>query len=589
MSAYQKHIENEAEPQELPSVIDLTRQYEHEDNHINASIDIFVLMVKGTGGKTLYDAVITRINRFTNGYLPPLYSYSKSRVALRKTYGIEPIEYDVCPKGCKMFANNDDSTKCHCESSRYKNGTNIAHQTMIYLPLKEQLAIFVNNEHIRELLKYRADRESSDIMKDCFDEGLYKDIKDTKFKDKMDLALSLYTDDFQVHKRGKHSMTIVHFVILNLPRDVRYEDQNMIQVCIPPGPNKADDLYSFLDPVINELKDLCKNGMVIRMDSGEIMLKAHLLFIGGDILAVAKLAGHAGHKHYHGCRFCTIRGVYQLNRMTFPPVPKKNQQQRIADSNSNTGTNQNDDRPKPTIRVSTTYKEVDESVGQKQECPFTDLPTFHGATFFPIDIMHLLGPGIGKQLWSMIQGTYGTENCPLYLSNNNQELIGTRVASSRSLTPSSFSGDCGDISCQSGFYRAVDWIHFVLYIVPTTVLDFFTDSTTRKALIDISTIYRYAFSREMGNDEISCLRTAVKCWIEWLNDQVNNEKISAAVFTINQHYLTHLCKTIERDGPLPYLAAFNIERAIGEIKKRVRSKRHPGKNVGNVLIELAAI
>ena len=74
----------------------------------------------------------------------------------------------------------------------------------------------------------------------------------------------------------------------------------------------------------------------------------------------------------------------------------------------------------------------------------------------------------------------------------------------------------------------------------------------------------------------------MKCWINWLNEQVHDGKMSASVFTINQHYLTHMCKTIERDGPLPYLAAFNMERAIGELKKRIRSKRHPGKNAGNV-------
>ncbi|KAG2212136.1 hypothetical protein INT45_010986 [Circinella minor] len=405
---------------------------------------------------------------------------------------------------------------------------------------------FVSNKHTRELLKYRAERQSSEIMKDCFDGAVYKDLKSMKFQGKMDLALALYTDDFQVYRRGKHSMTIVHVVILNIPEEVRCEDQNMIQVCIPPGPNKASDLFSFLDPVLKELKDLCKNGMVIRMDSGDVMLKAHLLFIGGDIPAMAKMAGHAGHTHYHGCRFFTGR--------------------------------HNRRRPKPVIRRAHTYRTVDKHLGQNKVCPFAELPTFYGATFFPIDIMHLLGPGIGKQLWSIIQGTYGTDNCPLYLPNATQELIGARIAASRNLTPSSFSGDCGDLSFQSGFYRAVDWIHFVLYIVPTIVLELYVDPATCKALIDLSTIYRYAFSREIDKDGISCLRNAVKYWIKWLEDQVNSGNISPAVFTINQHYLTHLCKTIERNGPLPYLAAFNMERAIGEIKKRVRSKRHAGKN-----------
>ena len=73
-----KNTEAELYPRKAPTVIDLTRQYTYEDEHIQESIDIFALMVKGTRGKTLYDAVIKRINQYTNGYLPLLYSYSKS-------------------------------------------------------------------------------------------------------------------------------------------------------------------------------------------------------------------------------------------------------------------------------------------------------------------------------------------------------------------------------------------------------------------------------------------------------------------------------------------------------------------------------
>ena len=328
----------------------------------------------------------------------------------------------------------------------------------------------------------------------------------------------------------------------------------MLQVCVTPGPQKPKDLYSFLEPLHKELNDLCKDGMIVKTDTCDIKLCAHLLFIGGDIPAVAKIAGVGYHTSYHGCRFCTILGVYQGTQMTFPPVSK------------------NDTRPKPVAQLSSTYQKANKRIGQKTKCLFADLPTFHGATFFPIDIMHLLGPGLGKQLWKTIQGKYSKDTSPLYLSNAQQEVIGARIAASRNLTPSSFLGDCGDITVQSGFYRAVDWIHSVLYLVPTIVLEFYDDNTTRNALIAFVTIYRYAFTREVGPEEIACLRNAVKSWTDWLMHHVNDGSIHCGILTINMHYLMHLCKTVERNGPLPYLAAFNMERAIGEIKKRIQSK-----------------
>ena len=95
--------------------------------------------------------------------------------------------------------------------------------------------------------------------------------------------------------------------------------------------------------------------------------------------------------------------------------------------------------------------------------------------------------------------------------------------------------------------------------------------------------------REIDENGMTCLRSAVKSWTNWLCKQVNSKTLSAAAFTINEHYLTHLCKTIERNGPLVYLAAFNMERSIGAIKTRVRSHRHPGINAGNMLLDLAAV
>ncbi|KAG2213296.1 hypothetical protein INT45_012599 [Circinella minor] len=144
INIYQNNTETEPCPKQTPSVIDVRRQYSYEDEHIKANMDIFSLMVKGGGSKTLYDAVISRVNKFTSGYLPQLYSYHKSREALRTTYGVEPVTFDVCQKGCMMFKDGDDSRECcHCHSPRYKTEKEIANETMIYLPLKGQLATFM--------------------------------------------------------------------------------------------------------------------------------------------------------------------------------------------------------------------------------------------------------------------------------------------------------------------------------------------------------------------------------------------------------------------------------------------------------------
>ncbi|KAG2216236.1 hypothetical protein INT45_002778 [Circinella minor] len=532
-------INNNSHVTSAAKVIDVRQRYARDDAHIKASLDMYEITIRHGGTQELFDKMIARFNQYIDKQLPPLYSFHKSRQALRESYGIQPNEYHICKNGCMMFKDENIALECdECHEPRYQDADSLTpKRTMVQLPLKEQLALFVNDDRVRKMLKHRANWVSSaTVKKSIFDGAVYKELLNNNiFTEEIDIALALYVDDFEGFKRGKNTMSICHIVILNLPEDIRYEDANMIQIFVAPGPNKPKDLPSFLDPVLQELEELCKHGMVVETKGQKIPLKAHLLFVGGDVPGVAKVAGHIGHQSYKGCRFCTIKGVHQEGRMTFPPVLKS--KTRHESISTNIGRNN--------------------EIGQSAASPFANLSTFHGATFFPIDIMHLM-KGVGEQLWNMIKGVYGKDDCPLYLLNVEQKQIGSRIASSRHLTPSSFSGDCGDVSLQTGFYRAVDWIHFVL-------------------------------SREIDENGVSCLRHAVKSWTNWLSKQVKNRKLSAAVFTINEHYLTHLCKTIEQDGPLIYLAAFSMEREIGIIKKRIRSHRHPGMNAGNSLVDLAAV
>ena len=60
-------------------------------------------------------------------------------------------------------------------------------------------------------------------------------------------------------------------------------------------------------------------------------------------------------------------------------------------------------------------------------------------------------------------------------------------------------------------------------------------------------ITRISLYREIDENGITCLRSTVKSWTNWLCKQVNSKKLSAAAFTINEYFLTYLCKTIKRD------------------------------------------
>ncbi|KAF7720847.1 hypothetical protein EC973_005915, partial [Apophysomyces ossiformis] len=99
------------------------------------------------------------------------------------------------------------------------------------------------------------------------------------------IALALYTDGFNPSKRGGLKMTIIHFVILKYPPEIRYKNSNMIQVYITPGPEAPRDLLSYLQPTMRELEIPQTAGLKVETNSREIT-KVHLLLATGDIPVV---------------------------------------------------------------------------------------------------------------------------------------------------------------------------------------------------------------------------------------------------------------------------------------------------------------
>ncbi|KAI9246296.1 hypothetical protein BDA99DRAFT_543388 [Phascolomyces articulosus] len=215
----------------------------------------------------------------------------------------------------------------------------------------------------------------------------------------------------------------------------------------------------------------------------------------------------------------------------------------------------------PLLSYQNDDKDKNRNTGQVHASPFSSLPTFHSATFFPSDLMHMLA-GIGKQIWHMISGDFGKEEGHLlYLAPCTCQEIGDLIVNSYTLS-TNFSSNCGNIDTHSSFYRSIDWIHFTLYLLSSILLEYYSDQRTCDALILLAKIFKYICSHEICKDDIHDIKDAVGKWNNWLLDQVNNKRLPGSVFTINQHYLMHVYKLIECLGPMPHFAAFCIERAI---------------------------
>ena len=467
--------------------------------------DIYALAIAHGASRELCDKIMKRFNSYIGDRLPHLLSSYCTKKILRDIYPVKPKSYPVCQNGCMLLSNpSPNVAECPYCMCTFFYPNHKPKQTVEYLSLSDQLALMVKDDGTRDLLKYGQQYSASDdgVMYDMFDSPLMKKIKKTHlFDGDINLSLILFTDDFQPFKRSSHSMMLVHGIVLDLSPEVRYEQKNMLQICTTPGP-RTIDVSSFLEPVLQDLKAMAKDGFLVQIGNAKLRVKAHLMLVGGDMPAVAKMTGLVGHTGYYGCRFCYINGTTSVMRdyhiLTL----------HIGEHNGSTVTFPPEDVASD-IRLPDMYKSLHPSVGQRYASPFSMLPSFHGYTFFPMDIMHLLGHGIAHQVWNIMRGSYDKNSNPLYLSTVNRSIIGKQFIISKQTTPSSFSGSCGDIEQKAGFFRAVDWIHFARFFLPTIVLEYVSNPVARRALYHLSNIYAIAFSRRIIQKDVKLLKISV--------------------------------------------------------------------------------
>ncbi|KAI8329664.1 hypothetical protein BC941DRAFT_518632 [Chlamydoabsidia padenii] len=90
-----------------------------------------------------------------------------------------------------------------------------------------------------------------------------------------------------------------------------------------------------------------------------------------------------------------------------------------------------------------------------------------------LDEMHLFGHGHGKLVYNIMNGDFDDQQSIFKLGNGvTMAMVGQAMVNSRSNVPSSFSGNWTDIKKHHSYFRAVDWLDFLLYV-------FLTLSTTK--------------------------------------------------------------------------------------------------------------
>lgn len=160
---------------------------------------------------------------------------SQSRSSKKGTAVFCPFEadkYDMCLKGCQMYYPGNISLKRSnpkCQEDCYDQEGNPKAQVE-QISLVKRLAYLLDSRQFREDISYTDTRrtaffsnkgDAEDLfLEDFFDGTAEKKCNSRKGKpisSDFSIQLATYTDGFNLFKRGGVSMTVVAFVIMNLP------------------------------------------------------------------------------------------------------------------------------------------------------------------------------------------------------------------------------------------------------------------------------------------------------------------------------------------------------------------------------------
>ena len=121
-----------------------------------------------------------------------------------------------------------------------------------------------------------------DIMGDFIDGKVWHEEME-KFADSPFniMGFLINIDWFQPFKDISYSVGVIYAVIVNLPRNIRYKDENVIIIGVIPGPKEPKhDINSYLGPLVKELLEL-QSGMWLGMQ----FIRGILVCISSDIPA----------------------------------------------------------------------------------------------------------------------------------------------------------------------------------------------------------------------------------------------------------------------------------------------------------------
>ncbi|OAD71971.1 hypothetical protein PHYBLDRAFT_146954 [Phycomyces blakesleeanus NRRL 1555(-)] len=265
----------------------------------------------------------------------------------------------------------------------------------------------------------------------------------------------------------------------------------------------------------------------------------------------------AHHNAHHGCRACISYGARDSSTTC---IVKR-------------------DGPSLLRTEESLHQSVGGMYGVKGPNIFKDLPTITSTAFFRLDEMHLLGHGTGQQLYVALGGKFCPRSMTLkhhgypFALDVSLEDINKAICASRANIPANFTGMWRSLKEFNGKRKAVDWIDFLLFVVPMIVINHFVFDHTKAAVMNLVTAYRIAQQWRTTAANIQEAEEAIGHWHAFLCCEIEEKRLKPTVFVMNQHMLVHLGYMMWEIGSLWAYSCRPTKRTIGVYSMAIKLRK----------------
>ncbi|CAG8787807.1 16657_t:CDS:2, partial [Gigaspora margarita] len=297
------------------------------------------------------------------------------------------------------------------------------------------------------------------------------------------IALMVSTDGYQIFYQKRDDCWVVLFINANIPPDIRVQHVNLMISVLIPGPRAPKNFNTFLQPLINELKQLQEGIQCIDGATEEtFILRAYILSWSGDILALAKIMCTTGHNSYKACRFCSIHGVCcnKNQHVYFSLKPPNNiyllDVATIKYLNGSSRKREVQERGKLFVLLSCNILNnmlgnILYLLGVNDRSILFELKSIRFPDSFPVDIMHGLFENIAPAMLRHWSGSFFRDSqfssSEYIIPNNAWAKIGKPMEKNKKNMPLSFGCPPINIQCHSAAFKAEHWLNWItLYSIP---------------------------------------------------------------------------------------------------------------------------